>query len=284
MRQVAEHVAPAFDEETVARETTRRSGPASADARPELEDEKTVEVVDTRRSSVAEAETAPLAASEERAPALHAVDVPEPPTEPATFRWSRPEDPRRARRRWAHVAVASLFVGAAVLAALFAQDASTSAHLESATDRETERAEQRPESAHAAPANSRATRVSDEAGEPGPAAEELGTIMVFDAAEADGDVLVSEPRPAPEAARAHRRDAVAQPPAGRTETGTLSVVAVPNAGVWLDGARIGETPLQSTVVVGRHRLWLETADGRRATRPVRVTPAETARVSVIFDP
>ncbi len=91
----------------------------------------------------------------------------------------------------------------------------------------------------------------------------------------------SRPLRAPHAATASRpRRPTAEPP------GVLDLMAVPAAEVFLEGRRIGVTPLVSYALpAGRHRLLLRsTADGSTRTLVVRVPPGQVLRQSIRFGP
>ena len=81
----------------------------------------------------------------------------------------------------------------------------------------------------------------------------------------------------PEHETTPRRAATKAPP------GQLNLMALPEADVFLDGRRLGHTPLVGVrLPSGRHRVSLRTADGRRESIVVRVRPGQTTAVSHRF--
>jgi hypothetical protein len=94
-----------------------------------------------------------------------------------------------------------------------------------------------------------------------------------------------EPDEAPvEGARAPklRRTHPARPAAGAT--GTLLINTIPWSVVYVDGRRVGTTPIVALELApGSHRLVCESADGRRAERTIRIVAGERSRISLRLD-
>ncbi|MFN7135267.1 MAG: PEGA domain-containing protein, partial [Myxococcales bacterium] len=87
---------------------------------------------------------------------------------------------------------------------------------------------------------------------------------------------VAKPAPAPKAAPAE--------PEEEAGIGTLSVTSSPlGADVYLDGANVGQTPIDIDIPTGKHRLKLIDASSKtEKLQTVRVRNGEVSKVDVAF--
>lgn len=65
-----------------------------------------------------------------------------------------------------------------------------------------------------------------------------------------------------------------------TGAGTIMVMATPWAEVWLDGKKIGTTPLRAQASPGKHRLELRFQGGPVQVKSVEVRSGETTKLSI----
>jgi hypothetical protein len=97
---------------------------------------------------------------------------------------------------------------------------------------------------------------------------------------------VREPEPEPERAPTPTPEPATPRPETEaqrvTETGMLSLIAIPAASVRIDGRAAGETPLRTSLSAGSHRVELRDPEGRSRTLNVQIAAGETTRQRVEF--